>query len=463
MKRNSIAVRLVVAAVLWIGGALLAGGLLLSALFRGYVERSFDARLDMLTTSLIATTDVVADGGLVLSRDLGDPRFNKPFSGWYWQIANHDGPVLRSRSLWDEVLPHVEKGAGLIEHSSTQMANGLTLRMLRRQVTLPGTSGVFQFVVAGDTSEIAREVKTFDLTLFWSLTALGFGLIVAIFIQVHFGLNPMRRLRSGLAAVRAGTSTRLEGEFPVEVTPLVEDLNALLDHNAVMVDRARTHVGNLAHALKTPLSVLASEAGSDKGPSREVLKHEVEAIGRQVDHHLARAHTAASGRTLGVRTPVAPAIQALKRALDRIFAGRSIAISIDATDDAVFRGQRQDLEEVLGNLMENGYKWARTRVSVTSSLENERIVLTIDDDGPGLDPVGRTLVLERGMRLDENAPGSGLGLAIVRDIVTAYRGKLHLDESPLGGLRATVTLPAADVEAGQRRLVGRRPARSPVG
>ena len=211
MKRNSIAVRLVVAAFLWIGGALLAGGLLLSALFRGYVERSFDARLEVLTTSLIATTDVAAQGGLVLSRELGDPRFKKPFSGWYWQITNQNGPVLRSRSLWDEALPHGEQVAGLIGRTSTQMVKGVPLRMLRRQVTLPGASGVFQFVVAGNTEEITRDIKKFDLTLTWSLTALGFGLFVAIFIQVQYGLNPMRRLRKGLAGVRAGTSTRLPG------------------------------------------------------------------------------------------------------------------------------------------------------------------------------------------------------------------------------------------------------------
>ncbi len=462
MKRNSLAVRLVAAAVLWIGGALLAGGLLMSSLFRGYAERTFDARLDVYLTSLISVTDVGPDGALVLSRELGEPRFNKPFSGWYWQIRNEAGPVHRSRSLWDQVLPFDARGLGVIARSWSTGPNGKKLRVFVRQITLPGVPGAYQVKVAAETSEIAREVRKFDLALLWSLTALGFGLIVAIFIQVKFGLNPMKRLRIGLAAVRAGKSIRLEGEFPVEVTPLVEDLNALLDHNKVMVDRARTHVGNLAHALKTPLSVLASEAGSDKGPSRDVLKHEVESIRRQVDHHLARAHTAASGRTLGVRTPVVPAVQALKRALDRIFAGRAITISIDAIDDAVFRGQRQDLDEVLGNLMENGCKWARARVSVTVALEDGRIVLTIDDDGSGLDPTRRTQVLERGMRLDETAPGSGLGLAIVRDIVTAYGGKFHLAESPLGGLRATVALPAADEEV-ERSRARRRPARSPAG
>ncbi len=462
MKRNSLAVRLVAAAVLWIGGALLAGGLLMSSLFRGYAERTFDARLDVHLTSLISVTDVGSDGALVLSRKLGEPRFEKPFSGWYWQIRNAAGPVLRSRSLWDQVLPLDTNVLGAIARSWSKGPSGKKMRVFMRQITLPGAPGAYQVTVAAETSEIAREIRKFDLALFWSLAALGLGLIVAIYIQVKFGLNPMKRLRAGLASVRAGKSIHLDGDFPVEVTPLVEDLNALLDHNKVMVDRARTHVGNLAHALKTPLSVLASEAGSDKGPSRDVLKHEVESIRRQVDHHLARAHTAASGRTLGVRTPVVPAVQALKRALDRIYAGRSIAISIDAVDAAVFRGQRQDLDEVLGNLMENGCKWARSRVSVTVTLEDERTVLTIDDDGRGLDPVRRTQVLERGMRLDETAPGSGLGLAIVRDIVTAYGGKFHLDESPLGGLRATVALPAA-VEEVERSRVRRRPARSPAG
>jgi signal transduction histidine kinase len=236
----------------------------------------------------------------------------------------------------------------------------------------------------------------------------------------------------------------LSGSFPIEVSPLIEDLNALLEHNAAMIERARTHVGDLAHAVKTPLSVLAAEADSETGPSPEVMKQEIAKIRRQVDHHLARAQAAASARSLGIRTSVLPVVEAVKRAVDRILPEKKVDIAISCPDATAFRGQREDLEEIIGNLVENGCKWARSEVRIGVSNASGRVVLTVDDDGPGLDPAHRAAALERGTRLDESAPGSGLGLAIVRDIVAAYDGKFHLEESPIGGLRATVALPSAD-------------------
>jgi signal transduction histidine kinase len=445
MKRSSIAVRLVVASLFWISGALLVGNFVLSALFRGYVEDAFDDRLEDFQESLIGSADLDADGRVVLKRAPAEPRFDRPYSGWYWQIADQKGPLLRSRSLWDEVLPtHRVAGPGAMESSVANGPGGQSIRVMERYVALPGSAAIFQFAVAADTSEIARELHLFDQTLAWSLVSLGIGLVAAIFIQVHYGLKPMRHLRAQLSSIRSGRSTRLSGSFPIEVSPLIEDLNALLEHNSAMIDRARTHVGDLAHAVKTPLSVLAAEADSETGPSPEVMKQEIAKIRRQVDHHLARAQAAASARSLGVRTSVLPVVEAVKRALERILPEKKVDIAISCPDATAFRGQREDLEEIIGNLVENGCKWARSEVRIGVSNSSGRVVLTVDDDGPGLDPAQRAAALERGTRLDETAPGSGLGLAIVRDIVAAYDGKFHLEESPIGGLRATVALPSAD-------------------
>jgi signal transduction histidine kinase len=253
----------------------------------------------------------------------------------------------------------------------------------------------------------------------------------------------MRELRLQVAAIRSGLSHRLSGKFPDEVTPLVEELNALLEHNAAMVERASTRVGDLAHALKTPLTVLWAELQSADGPSPDVMKQEIVKIRRQVDHQLARAAASASAKAVGVQTPVTPVVQAIRRSLERIHAERAIKISLSG-DAATFRGQREDLEEVAGNLIENAYKWARSEVSVKVSTSGQKFVLTIDDDGPGLAPEQRTSALVRGARLDETAPGSGLGLAIVRDIVDAYGGRFDLDASPAGGLRAMVELPCVE-------------------
>jgi signal transduction histidine kinase len=436
---------LVATALLWICGALLAANFILSALFRGYVERTFDAQLESMLTALIAGANIGPGDQLSLRDELDHPRFHRPYSGWYWQISNRDSVIFRSRSLWDEILPQRQASRpGPVMRSTVRGPKEEAIRLAEQNVAFPRTNAVFHFAVAGNASEIAEEIDAFDQTLIWSLAVLGLGLGAAIVVQVRYGLWPMRTLHAQVGDIRSGRADRLSGDFPQEVTPLVQELNAMLEHNAAMVEQARTHVGDLAHALKTPLSVLSAELDSSAGPSHDVMKQEIAKIRGQVDHYLARAQTAASAKALGVRTSVLPVVEAVKRTLERIHIGRSVTISLTETNGAVFRGQSEDLEEIVGNLIENGCKWARSEVRVRISEAAGRVVLTIDDDGPGLGPQQRAAVLERGTRLDEAAPGSGLGLAIVRDIVTAYGGKLHLDEAPIGGLRATVALPSAE-------------------
>ena len=447
MKINSLAFRLVAGAGLWITAALAAGGFQLSSMFEGSAERSFEARLEVYLDSLIAVSRTGAAGQIELARGLGEPRFTQPNSGWYWQISGPDGPILRSRSLWDMTLSPRAREDGAVRASEFSGPDGRNLRLAERTVTLPSFPHRLRYMVAAEDSEIDREVARFNKALIWSLASLGIGLIAAVLIQVRFGLIPLKRMRAALTDIRAGRAEKLSGEFPAEVQPLADELNALLEHNARVVERARTHVGNLAHALKTPLAVLGNEAARETSPLAQSVARQTTVMRRQIDRNLSRARAAATAGVLGARTPILPVLEDLKRTLERIHAERRIEIAITGEREAAFRGERQDLEEMLGNLMDNGCKWARARVRVAIACADERLQIIVEDDGPGLSAAERMQLFQRGKRLDEAVPGSGLGLAIVRDIAGLYDGSVALDEAAQGGLKVSLTLPAADARA----------------
>ena len=315
--------------------------------------------------------------------------------------------------------------------------------MIERPISFAADGPTYRYVVAGDLAEVAAEIRPFRVTLAWSLGVLGLGLAAAVLIQVHFGLQPLRKLRIALARIRAGRAERIEGDFPGEVRPLVEEANALIAHIGEVVERARTHVGNLAHALKTPLSVLANEAGAGEGPLAETVARETRLMQTRIDHHLARARTAASAGVIGQRAEVTPVIDALARTLAKMYADKGLSFDSAVEDGLAFRGDAQDLEEMLGNLMENACKWATSKVRVTVATVEGRLSVAVEDDGPGLKPDDRVRVIARGARLDELVPGSGLGLNIVSEIAALYGGTFTLDAAALGGLKAVLDLPAA--------------------
>ncbi len=454
MRSDSLAFRLVAGAALWSVVALVVGGLILSAIFRNSVERSFDGRLDVLLDSLIATTEVDAAGQLVRARELSETRFDLAYSGWYWQVSPLTArPALRSRSLFDQSLDLAPgRGAGRNDFGLKVFdvlgPEDQRLRVAERRVTLPDYDVRVSFAVAGDRSEIDAEIQGFNTWLFAAMAAMGAGLIVALLIQVRFGLRPLERVRLALAQIRSGQTTKLEGEFPSEIEPLADELNRLLDGNREVLERARTHVGNLAHALKTPLSVLTNEARAHDDPFGETVDRVAGQMREQIDHHLARARMAASANVLGVNTPVAPVLTRICRALERIHADRGLALSVDCPETTGFRGEAQDLEEVAGNLVDNACKWAASRVVLTVTAGEARngrafFMLAVEDDGPGLPEEARKTVLKRGTRLDETKPGSGLGLSIVTEIAELYGGELRLETSKMGGLRAELFLPAS--------------------
>ena len=301
------------------------------------------------------------------------------------------------------------------------------------------------FIAAVDRSEVDADTRQFAHVAWIALLILGLGLVSAVFIQVRIGLRPLFDLRDEIADVRKGRSARIGRSYPLEIQPLAEQVNRLLDHNQEVVERQRTHVGNLAHALKTPISVMLAEAGTQEGQLPELVRRQTQVMQGQVDHHLRRARAAArAAHGLGETTPVPEVLDELAVMIEQVFRTKGVEIDWRAPDDLAFLGERQDLQEILGNLIENAAKFARRRVRVSAGGSGlGQMILVVEDDGPGLPADQRDTVMQRGARLDESAPGSGLGLSIVDDLTRAYGGRLTLADSDMGGLKAVLELPAA--------------------
>lgn len=434
---------------------LVGTAILLSSLYRQAVERSFDHRLSVYLRTLVA--DVASPDGLAdkFPQSLGEPLFELPLSGWYWQVTRLDGKkeVRSSRSLWDRPLAQLPRAEGATDAGETregyvQGPEDQTLRLIERNVDLGG-DGRFLIAVAGDATEIDDETDAFYQALAITFGALTIVLILTTMFQVRFGLAPLKRISESLTAIRSGTTERLEGNFPDEIAPLARETNALIDANRQIVERARTHVGNLAHALKTPLSVMVNEAVSrGDDPFAAKVREQTDIMRDQVARHLERARLAARVTSIATLTDVPPVVTALARTMEKIHRDKNIAIALDAPEHASFLGERQDLEEMVGNLLDNACKWAKARVAV--EVVNEKsgptvqvVRVIVDDDGPGLSPSEREqVVAHRGQRLDETKPGSGLGLSIVVELAGLYGGKLNLSTAPIGGLRAELVLPA---------------------
>jgi signal transduction histidine kinase len=458
MRLNSLALRLFFSATTWTVLILVITGIVLSSIYRAAVERAFDRRLGVYLRTLVADVATPEENGGKFPQSIGEPLFELPLSGWYWQVTRLDAPtpdVRSSRSLWDGTLPHLadlgaSSAAGAARQGYAEGPEGQPLRIIERTIDL-GEEGRYLVAVAGDAAEIDDETHSFDGALVITFGVLAIVLLLITTFQVRFGLAPLKRISEGLAAIRSGAAERLEGAFPVEIAPLARETNALLDANREIVTRARTHVGNLAHALKTPISVMLNEATTHRGDPLALKVHEQTEIMRdQVTRHLERARLAARVAVIGTVTDVRMVVTALARTMEKIHDHRGIAIDIDVPDGARFRGEQQDLEEMVGNLVDNACKWAQSRVAVEVLLErpdpggDRRIVrILVDDDGPGLSPQQREQVARRGRRLDETKPGSGLGLSIVLELASLYGGGLTLGTAPIGGLRADLVLPGA--------------------
>lgn len=450
---GSLRLRLLVGAAVWIAAALLIAGLILSHLFAVHVHDRFATELRHHLDQLAAGVEVDAQGKPTLIHALSDPRFARPLSGLYWQVAVNGHVRLRSRSLWDQslALPDTADDDGRVSEAWITGPDRLPLFVLTRSLLLPDSPDPLQIAVAEDLSELRAAREAFNRTLVVSLLALGVALIAAAVIQVSLGLRPLRWLRVELMAIRAGRARRIARPMPAEVQPLVDDLNALLDHAESVVERGRLQAGNLAHGLKTHLTVLANEAerlatadsAADAAATAQLIRARVAAIRRQLDHHMARARAAASRGLPGASVNVAACADALIRVMRKVHAERPLSLRSEIDGSLAFFGDRQDLDEILGNLLDNASKWARRTVLLTAAAEGATLSIIVDDDGPGLTPSQREAALAPGIRLDEATPGSGLGLAVVRDLVELYEGTIELGQSPEGGLRALLRLPSA--------------------
>ncbi len=454
MRRDSLAFRLISASALWSVVALVAAGFILTSLYTRTVEEAFDERLSVYLRTLVGALAQQSPPASTDPGNLGEPRFELTYSGWYWQVRepNDGAVVISSGSLFADTLD-------IARATETRERDGMTsgalngpddqsLRVLARTVDFDDQHR-YEVLVAGDAGGLQDQIAAFRWSVGLTLAAFGIGLVIATLFQIRWGLRPLDNVRRGLAALRSGKETRFEGPFPAEIEPLARELNALLESNQQIIERARTQVGNLAHALKTPLSVITNEARASSGPLAEKVAEQAELMRTQVNHYLERARIAARAKVIGAATEVEPVVDSIVRAMERIHEDRNLDIGAEVPAGVRFRGERQDLEEIVGNLVDNACKWARTEVMVTVTHVPPRddgsgglLTITIDDDGPGLSESQRAEATRRGRRLDETKPGSGLGLSIVTELIALYGGKFALDGAPSGGLRAAVELPA---------------------
>lgn len=440
---GSISRRMMGIAALWISLLLIGGGVALDRVLSDAITRNFDDGMNYVLTAMIAAAEIGPEGEVLFNRELADQRFLEPNSGLYYQVSAKGHEDWRSRSLWDRALkvPEEHRDRHLHVYDSKQFP-GEDLRIMERTVVLPGSDSRWLFMVGQARSGLDAQIKTLRATLFQSFALLALGLFVLATLQTFYGLRPLRKVRQEIVRMRDGQKSRLTEPMPAEVLPMVEELNALLAHNERQAEEARTHAGNLAHALKTPLTVIMNAATAQSPDLGEAVIREATTMRRQVDHHLARARAVGRRGAAQSRAEVWASLTAVERAVQRLYP--QARVDMDGDKGAAVRVERQDLDEMLGNLIENAAKYGGGSVFATVKRAGDMVEILVEDDGMGIPLEERVRIFDRGVRLDSGKPGTGLGLAIVRDVAEIYGGSVLLEESEdLGGLLARLRLPAA--------------------
>ena len=444
---NSLAVRLFFSATIWIIFTLVSAGLLLSDLNEKTNFTAFDDRLNLLLETLIGASRVDSSDGITVVSTIGDPRFFQPYSGWYWQVNNGTKTLVRSRSMWDQVFTSDKRligGRSQFIDSVNQMNESdkfietKKLHIIERNISFPGIDSPVTFIVSGDTEEYQQNINKFDNTLSVILFILGTGLMIAVFLQVKFGLLPLNKIKASLFKVRNGDEEKLKESYPLEVQPLASEINELLDHNAKIIDRAKTHVGNLAHVLKTPLAVISNEIKAEDN----IMNNQVILMKRHIDRYLKKAHLESVGTFSREKINIIDLVKKMISIFKKLYPDVQINLDESVQEAFVF-GSMDDLEEVIGNIIENACKYGKNKIEVEIRIsEKNNLQLVISDDGLGLSQEQMNKVFARGFRIDEQKPGTGLGLNIVKDIVETYmKGKVTLSKSKLGGLEVNILLP----------------------
>lgn len=450
VPNRSLAKRMMAIAAIWISVLLLGGGFALDRALTRQVQNNFDDQLEYVLTALIASAEVDDWGDVRFYRSLGDQRFLEVNSGVYWQISGPGREPYPSRSLWDRTLEvdgsHVDDEPHF--YDSYQFADE-PLRVVERNIILPDSETRWTFTVASAREELDLQISRIRSILIWSFAALGLGLLIMAALQSYYGLQPLRRVRAAIQSMRSEGANRIEEPLPLEVEPLVDEINALLAHSEKQAEEARTHAGNLAHALKTPLTVLTNAATAHDPKLSDLVCRETKTMQRHVEHHLARARAVGRRASGHARADVWPSAESVLRAVTRIY--EKTRFDLDGNRTAAVAIERQDLDEILGNLIENAAKYGGGSVFVTvdaDPMDFEHCTIWVEDDGVGIPEVERDRIFDRGARLDTGKPGTGLGLAIVRDVAEIYGGEVELGESEdLGGLLVSLKLPRAGTAA----------------
>jgi signal transduction histidine kinase len=447
---GSLTFRVIAFSTLWAVVTLIIIATIISTLYRQASERGFNSLLSAHLFNLIGSIGISGTGELTGSPDLGDLRFSQPDSGWYWSVEPVSGGVKgsqRSISMTADIPSpppsEVPFNLNYQRNYTTQGIDGEQLEVFESEFELDEQGRVARFRVMGNRTELEAEIASFNWRLATYLSIFGVGMIVINAVAILIGLQPLGRVRRALSLVREGTARRLDGTFPTEIEPLANETNALIENNKRILERARTQVGNLAHSLKTPLAVMLNEGRALGGDKGRLIIDQASAMQTQLEYYLQRARVAAQRDSVVYRTPVAPTLQRIVRVIEKLNPSTKVSLSLPG-EELLFAGEREDLEEISGNLLENAMKWGKTKVAATVIAEEGQFRLTIEDDGPGIPEDQAREALKRGTRLDETKPGSGLGLAIVSDLVREYQGTLALQRSALGGLAAVVTLRRAE-------------------
>ena len=434
---------MILTAAAWITILLIGGGAALDRVLVNSVEQNFDNQLEYVLTAMIASAEIGPDGEIRMNRPLGDQRFLEPNSGLYWQITGKGAMPFPSRSLWDRALsaPANHNDQAVHFRNSNEFTDE-PLRIAERAIKLPDSDIAWTFMVAQSRDSLDRQIIELRSVLVTSFLLLGLGLIILAALQTFYGLWPLRAVRKAIAQMRSGRKSRVTDALPDEVMPMVNELNALLDHNEKQAEESRRHAGNLAHALKTPLTVIMNSATAQSPDLADTIIREATTMRRQVDHHLARARAVGRRGHSHSRAQIWDSLESVERAVSRLYSHVRLDMAGDKEISA--RVERQDLDEMLGNLIENAAKYGGGSVFVTVEDAGDFVEMLIEDDGRGIPEAERERLFDRGARLDTGKPGTGLGLAIVRDVVEIYGGTVRLEESEdLGGLLVRLRLPKA--------------------
>lgn len=427
---------------------------LISSLYKEAAERNFHSILTAQLYSLISAVGVDSQGQLTGRPELGDILYSSYGSGWYWDVTSVSDNLsgnLKSTSLGlaqipDQPLNNLPFDQSFKRSYTATGIRGEELYIVETEVVLDNDSRAARFRIMGNLSEVKAEISEFNSSLYSYLGLFGIGSVFINAAVILLGLRPLDRVRQSLSSIREGRSAKLNDDFPLEIAPLGQELNALIENNKRIVERSRTQVGNLAHSLKTPLSVINNEAAQISGETGRIIREQSSVMQTQIQHYLQRARIAAQRDSVVFRAPVTPLVKRMVRVTEKLNPDKMIRLKL-ADAGLIFAGEQEDLEEILGNLMENAGKWGKTIIQVTISPSIEKsgfFELIVEDDGPGLPQDKMAEAIKRGSRLDENTPGTGLGLSIVQDTVREYGGSFRLKRSELGGLAAMVTMPLAE-------------------